>query len=98
MARIVGHSSDSSVVGFFFESKRALGACFRQKTAAATTITPTVNQLTPIQVLRSKWTRKMGLYSAANTPKNQTQSTHFFSYAANAEYAKMGQQIQRNNV
>jgi hypothetical protein len=48
------------VVGFPF---------FGQKMIAATTITPTVNQLTPIHVLRSKWTRKMGLYSAANTPK-----------------------------
>jgi hypothetical protein len=33
--------------------------------------------------------------SAANTPKTQIQSTRFFSCAANAEYAKMGQQIHR---
>src|SRR3954465_12457629 len=70
----------------------------RQKTMAATTTTPTVNQFTPIHVLRSKWTRKIGLYSPANTPKTQAQSTRFFSCAAKAEYANTGQQIHLKSV
>lgn len=51
---------------------------FRQKTVAATMIAPTVNQFTPIHVLRSRCTRKIGLYSAANAPKTQTQGPGFF--------------------
>ena len=36
-----------------------------------------LNQFAPAQVLRSKWTRKTGLYNAANTPKIQAQVTRF---------------------
>jgi len=50
---------------------------FRKKTPVATAIAPTVNQFRPAQVLRSKWTRKTGLYNAANTPKIQAQVTRF---------------------
>jgi len=60
-------------------------------------IAPTVNQFTPIHVARSRWTRKIGLYNAANAPKIQTQGTRFFSCAANAEYAKMGNEHYRRN-
>ena len=61
-------------------------------------MTATVNQFTRIQVLRCRWTRKIGLYSAANTPKIQTQTTRSRSCAAHAEYANTGQQIDSNSV
>jgi hypothetical protein len=81
-----------------FTPERALHVGFRQKTTAATAMTPMVNQFTPIQVLRSKWTRKMGLYNPAKTPKIQIQATRFASKALTAEYAKTAQQTQRSSV
>jgi hypothetical protein len=55
--------------------RRCLVACLvtlsslTKKATMATIMTATVNQFTRIQELRCRWTRKIGLYSAANTPK-----------------------------
>jgi len=67
-----------------------VGDCLlaRQKTTAATAIAPIVNQFAPTQVLRSKCTRKIGLYNAANTPKIQVQAMRFISKCAGCRICK----------